>query len=246
MNKLSSFITHHSSFQRKTARFTLIELLVVIAIIAILASMLLPALNKARESAQKTKCMGNLKQVMLAGLGYAGDYKEYLYCGDSCWVWVFVDNGYLPKRTPSAVCPSLEPQKFVDNFQTYGGRLTSATPTRLRNFFKFPGSSNNHLFLPLKHIKYPSMYMQYGDSRTANTNNQNCAVVVGDSTTSTRFAMNHQGRGNFAFLDGHVGSLAGMEFVNACKMEYIVSENAKIYYIDQYGIVKGYFWFAKM
>jgi prepilin-type N-terminal cleavage/methylation domain-containing protein/prepilin-type processing-associated H-X9-DG protein len=79
-----------------SSRFTLIELLVVIAIIAILASLLLPSLNKARERGIAISCMTNLKQMGLASSSYIGDYDGYFPPCNKNGFWCKLMAPYAP------------------------------------------------------------------------------------------------------------------------------------------------------
>lgn len=120
--------------------FTLIELLVVIAIIAILASLLLPALARAKQKANSTKCLSNEKQIALGYLLYASDNSDYLPLAATLvdfapCQWFFEISPYLAKQSASytslvarasvVACPSARLEKVFPSsapaFQAYGG-----------------------------------------------------------------------------------------------------------------------------
>ena len=173
-------------------RFTLIELLVVIAIIAILAAMLMPALNKAREMARKSKCSGNLKQITMAHLLYADDFNGYVVLqtnhdpssastgGTITHAVALQNGGYLPYHSKIWRCPSNEGGARVKNLNAsygmYGIRWDNNYSNRRDEFVNWAGDCavNKHsaFVLYVTHrMKSPTRFPMLADSVTVRDGN---------------------------------------------------------------------------
>jgi len=205
----------------KTVRkcFTLIELLVVIAIIAILASMLLPALSKARDKAKQIDCTNKLKQVSLANLMYVGDNQSYYPV--TTWPDPWNDTLYKYKYVPGDQrktfrCPSLEctPSQWVSS-KSYGVNL------RQPGIFTGVWSALNlggGKFATLLKIKKPSTYVTHADTAwlkaSVNYPNQAYQFSYKNNAANGSVHLRHLGLANLTYGDGHVQSVNSFNMYN--------------------------------
>ena len=172
--------------------FTLIELLVVIAIIGILAGILLPVLSRARESARKTQCMSNVKQIGMGLIMYANENSET-----------------FPSSTASnpamASLNMLYDTYISDNkvFNCPSDTTVTATTNAGMSVYTSGGSQ-----------AFTSTQSSYGYDRSHSQADDADVALLADrppaTPSATASTANHNGRGqNVVYVDGHV------EFVNS-------------------------------
>ena len=208
-------------------KFTLIELLIVIAIIAILAGMLLPALNRSREKARAVNCLSRLKTQGTFLQIYLDTYNG-VFCyystvpGREVPAWSVsmlgrqMDTAAGFKAHQEYFCPSL-PKSWTDSPINYtfgycnADGTNYALPTSYRTQESSGGGSAKSV--NYKHIRNTSSFPCFADAvNGTKASPAGQATIVVSNLTPKGFSAHHAGRGNLVFADGHTAALLPREF----------------------------------
>lgn len=211
--KINTFteLNHKSVVRVKKTIFTLIELLIVIAIIAILAAMLLPALNKARNTAKKISCINNLKQLGLATAIYTDSYDGYIPCS-------FYEYGPSSFDSWEARLSAIIGTKGLTD-----GRDPFRCPAD-NNYFRRTGLYTNYAanvkgfiykalpFCKVNRVKSPSSFAAIADYTETDLLNPSAvnSWYYGYGTSyepMPAIRQRHDNNWNITFIDGHAGSV---------------------------------------